>query len=454
LTKPRVVVIGAGVGGLAAAVRLARRGCAVKLVEARTTPGGLASAVKAGGFTFDGGPYILLDRPGLEWALGQLDPALVEQLRLRLVNDVYDVERPDAPTVRIRSSAEETAEGFESSWPGSGRTYRLFVARMTAIHERLRPLLYVSRPGPTQSGAWKDGAFLLRSLGSVFATSGLPVPVTDALAIWTHVAGQRPEEAPSLLAFVPALIHSGGAFRSADGMDALPRLLAQAAAEAGVEIEYGLGVRSVRVEDGRVTAVETGKGELAPVDAVVSNAGGLRTYLDLLGTALPSRVRRKLERLPLQSPGVCAYLAVRDSGRAPYLRFFLPGNGEPCRLLIRPAVLSNGTSDGTSDGWSVARLLSPLAHATAEAWGQAGQQDYLDRILAEPWWRTTVGEARVLARRTPADWGREFLLHRDSMNPVMTAHFMREGRLAHRSPWVRGLYLAGSSTHPGQWMSF
>jgi phytoene dehydrogenase-like protein len=40
------------------------------------------------------------------------------------------------------------------------------------------------------------------------------------------------------------------------------------------------------------------------------------------------------------------------------------------------------------------------------------------------------------------------------MNPVMTARLMRKGRLAHRSPWIRGLYLAGSSTHPGQWVSF
>jgi len=40
------------------------------------------------------------------------------------------------------------------------------------------------------------------------------------------------------------------------------------------------------------------------------------------------------------------------------------------------------------------------------------------------------------------------------MNPVMTARFMRAGRIAHRSPWVRGLYLAGSATHPGQWVSF
>jgi phytoene dehydrogenase-like protein len=78
----------------------------------------------------------------------------------------------------------------------------------------------------------------------------------------------------------------------------------------------------------------------------------------------------------------------------------------------------------------------------------------LDRILAEPWWRAGLDEVRVLGRRLPADWGAEFRLHRDSMNPVMTARLMRRGRIPHRSPWVRGLYLCGSSTHPGQWVSF
>ena len=75
-------------------------------------------------------------------------------------------------------------------------------------------------------------------------------------------------------------------------------------------------------------------------------------------------------------------------------------------------------------------------------------------MLAEPWWRESIADYRVVATRTPGEWGAEFNLYRDSMNPVMTARFMRAGRLAHRSPHVPGLYLAGSATHPGQWVSF
>ena len=75
-------------------------------------------------------------------------------------------------------------------------------------------------------------------------------------------------------------------------------------------------------------------------------------------------------------------------------------------------------------------------------------------ILAEPWWRVGLSDVRVLATRIPAQWGAEFHLYGNSMNPVMTAHLMRAGRMAHRSPYLRGLYLAGSATHPGQWVSF
>jgi phytoene dehydrogenase-like protein len=155
--------------------------------------------------------------------------------------------------------------------------------------------------------------------------------------------------------------------------------------------------------------------------------------------------------LPLQSPGVCAYLSVAGEARPPYLRFFLPGDGQLCRLLVRPEVIS---PELRRDGRAPARLIAPMRHAEAERLGPDGQRAYLDRILAEPWWREHVGETRVLDARIPSRWGADFHLYRDSMNPVMTARLMRRGRLPHRYPFARGLYLAGSATHPGQWVSF
>jgi phytoene desaturase len=448
-----VVIVGAGMGGLTAAIRLAGAGFTVHVFEARGEPGGLASGCAFEGFEFDAGPYILLDRPGLEWAFHRLGLDLEAHVPLRRIADVYEVGFTDGAAVRIVADLDQTAAGFEQNWPGSGQRYLRFVESIEHIHRGLSPLLLIARPGLVdlvRTGAVRHAPFLLRSLHSVHARTGLPAPVLDALSIWTHVAGQRADEAPSPLAFVPALIHSVGAYYPPAGIRSIPQVLARAAAQAGVVFQYGTKVTSIGCESGRVRTVTTDHGESMPANAVVANAAGVGVYLDLID-ATPPRARSRLQRLPLQSPGVCAYLAVKGQNRSSYLRFHLPGGGQFCRSFIRPAAL---VPECVRDGWEPARLLGPMPYELAQRDGPTGQCEYLDRLLAETWWRDGVEEYRVLATRIPAQWGAEYHLYRESMNPVMTARFMRAGRLAHRSPHVRGLYLCGSSTHPGQWVSF
>jgi phytoene dehydrogenase-like protein len=450
--KKEAVIIGAGMGGLTAALRLARAGFRVTVLEARAEPGGLASGNIYEGFCFDAGPYILLDRPGLQWAFASVGLELAEHIELRAIDHVYSVASPGRPVVNIYSSDAATAREMEETWPGSEARYLRFVRKTGAIEAALRPLLYRSAAGPWSllgGGRWRHAGFLLRSLDSVLRASRLPQPVVDALSIWTHVAGQRPEQAPSPLAFVPALVHSVGCFYPKEGIRAIPRVLAAAARAAGVEFRYNTKAKAIRTEGGRVTGVESVAGERFSAEAIVSDCG-IATYLELLEQK-EGASRERCEKLPLQSPGVCAYLAVKGRMESPYLRFLLPGGEARCRLLIRPGVLN--AQEGTGD-WYPARLLGPLDHSKAQRMGALGQAEYLETLLGEPWWRAGITEYRVLARRLPHEWGSEYSLARDSMNPVMTAEFMRAGRLPHRSPDVRGLYLAGSATHPGQWVSF
>ena len=449
----RIVIVGAGMGGLTASLRLAQRGFDVQVLEARSRAGGLASAIEIDGFTFDAGPYILLDRNGLEWAFQSLGLELSSLVSLRRIEDIYQVSSREGSVVRFYSDLEQTAAGFESQWPGSGRRYIEFVTECKKRYDRLQPLLYNSPGGPLElfrGRAWMSIPFLLSSLGGVLSRTGLPDAVIDAIGVWTHVAGQQVENAPSVMAFVPALFHSIGAYYPVGGIGVIPQALAVAAQAAGVEFRYDTRVAGIRCEAGRVNGVETDKGEFVAADAVVSDCNGVGTYLNLV-ESIPGHVRTELTQLPLQSPGVIAYLAVNGAHRPPYLRFNLPGGGAFCRVLVTPSVLA---PDLERDGWWPARLIAPMSHKVAEPGGASGQREYLDEMLAESWWRESLTDYRVLATRTPREWGAEFNLYRDSMNPVMTARFMRAGRLAHRSPYVPGLYLAGSATHPGQWVSF
>ncbi|MBJ6142717.1 NAD(P)/FAD-dependent oxidoreductase [Hymenobacter sp. BT559] len=449
-----IIVIGAGVGGLSAAIRLARQGYRVQVLEARPQAGGLASGFTAGGFTFDAGPYILLDKPGLEWAFAQLGIA-PDALPLTPIEHVYHVLHEDGRATAFDRSLATTAAGFEAQFPGSGALYKAFVEKMLATHHNVQPLTFHSHPGVwdvLRNGSLGSVPFMLSSLASVLDKAQLPPALQASIGIWTHIAGQPMTQAPAPMAFVPGLFHGVGSYYPKGGMRAVPELLEAEARAAGVDIQYNTKVQAIEAFSGAVTAVMTTDGDLMPATAVVSDAAGIGTYVELV-EAKPNKMlqqqKQELQKLPLQSPGTCAYLAVR--GRQPpyYIRFKLRGAG--CTAFVQPGLLA---PELAQDGWYPARLISPLAHPEADALGAEGQRELIDQQLAEPWWQEGISEYKVLHRRTTFEWGRDYNLYRDSMNPVMTSRLMLKGRLAHRSPTIKGLYLTGSSTHPGQWVSF
>jgi phytoene dehydrogenase-like protein len=435
----RVAVIGAGMGGLAASCRLAGLGYDVTLFEARAGTGGLASTFEAGGLSFDSGPYVLLDRPGLTWAFDKIGLDLDAEVKLLRFDPAYEVRFRDGRPLRFHVDLEATVAEIEERWTGAGPRYRDLVTRGEEIYSRIAPLQRVSRPGLLAllaHGIWRDVLFLTRSLDSSLRSAGLPEPLRRAIGIWTHIAGQPMDEAPSPMALVPALVHRFGAFYPSRGIGTLPVVLERRARECGVRIQLRTKVSHLGFAGSR-PKVGIGSDELE-FDAVVSDAG-LATYLTL-ARDFPDRARRRLDSLPLQSPGVCAYLRLQGAPSASYLTFQLDSESS-CRLLARPGAAGNG--------WQPARLLAPCALQDSDE-----QNRYLDELLDEDWWKESVNDFEILGRRVPSSWGREFHLYRDAMNPVMTARFMRRGRLSHRSPYARGLYLAGSATHPGQWVSF
>jgi len=447
----KVVVIGAGVGGLTAAARLAALGHRVVLCEARAEAGGLASGVTAGGLTFDGGPYILLDKPGLEWAFDRLGIDIAA-LDLQPVQQLYEVHSPERRPVRIFLDLERTASELELAWAGAGRAYERFVAEMEGVRRKLAPLLVVSHPTVFELArrrALGAAPFLLRSLRSVLRRTGLPDEVVDAIVIWTHIAGQSPDDAPSVMAFVPALVHSIGAYVPGGGMRAIPKVLLEHAREIGVEIRVNTRARRIRADGRRVRGVELEQGEVIPCDAAVSNYHGIGTYEELVD-GVPASVRRRLREVPLQSPGLCAYLSAR--GRAPrsYLRFMLGGNGQ-VTLAVSPTAAGRAAGD---DARFPMRLIAPIDHRTAGELGEQGQSEALRQMVNQSWWKDGLTDVEVVASRTSRQWGTEMNLYRDSMNPSMNRRLFLGGRMRHRSPWIRGLYLAGASTHPGQWVSF
>lgn len=441
------VVIGAGMGGLCAAIALRRKGRSVRVYEARPTPGGLASSFTIDGRVHDGGPYILLDRPGLTCAFEQLGLNLEDHVDLLPLDEVFRVSRPDGPTLSMWRDLGRTADGIDALYPGAGARYRAFVHRVSAIYDNLTPLQrapHAGARGLLRRGLFREGLFLARGLGAHLTNSHLPTPVQDVLGIWTHVAGQPLEHAPAPLAFVPAIVHNIGAYTVRGGIGRIPQALHRVAEDLGVDFRFGTRVDRVVRDGRRVLGVEVA-GDRIPAERVFSDAPGIGTLVDLVQPPDPA-LSASLVKLPLQSPGVAAYLTADVAPSVPFLHFLLK-RGEKVRLVVHAGAVD-------PDRTGTLRVLSPTDHEWAGRVGPSGQRAYLDRVLAEPWWRAGVTSERVVATRIPDEWGRAFSLYNQSMNPTMTASFMRQGRLPHVSPLADNLFLCGSATHPGQWVSF
>ena len=440
-------VIGAGMGGLTAAIRLAQAGRDVTVFEATAGPGGLAGRVEIDGHKMDGGPYILLDRPGLEWAFEAIGETLTDHIDLIELNETWRVCWPDGQEVRIYRDLEQTASELESAFPGAGKRYRRFVQTTGAVYERLAPFQRGRPPKPWQllrPSRVRSIPFLLRPLGSHLKATGLPERVQHALGIWTHIASQPLAKAPAPLAFVPSIVHKYGAYVAKGGVHRIPEALHRIAVKAGVDFRFNTRITRIVRTGSTVTAIEAGD-ERISVDRVVSNAPGIGTLVDLVDPPEPT-LSATLAALPLQSPGVAAYIQATSEPSVPFLRFLLPKD-EPCRLFIR--------FDGVDPSRAKqARILGPVDHTWAQGAGESGQRAYLDRVLSEDWWKAGLSDITVLGTRIPLEWGKRHLLYKDSMNPVMTAAYMRRGRLPNRSPIADNLYLAGSANHPGQWVSF
>lgn len=441
----RVAIVGAGIGALAAALKLAKAGAEVTVYEGSETAGGLAKGVTVKGESFDAGPYVLLDQPGLKWAFEELDLNF-DSLHLHRIHNVYSVQS-EKRKIELFSDLNQTADQLGSE----AQQYREFVGTTYRKYQQVFPYTFM-KPNPwklLRDGKWGLLPFLTNSLGQVMNQHQLSPSLQDTLGIWTHIAAQSLNKAPSPMAFVPGLIHHVGAYYPAKGISAIPELLYQACKQQKVNFRFQSRVEQIVVKNGRVSGLQLESGELVPAEHVISNSSAIGTYVNLIKET-PSSFVQKIKAFPLQSPGICVFLKIKGNPSGSYVKFQLEKEVPKCKSLIVPNIVLNHEPGE----WKTARLVFPLPHSLTQEMTATDYTNIIAAVLEEEWWKDGILDYEVLGYHTPESWGKQYLLYEQSMNPVMTAKFMRMGRMQHKSPYFKGLYFCGSSTHPGQWVSF
>ncbi|WP_082042980.1 phytoene desaturase family protein [Rhodococcus sp. MEB064] len=474
----RVVVVGAGIGGLATAARLSYRGFDVTVLEQSDQLGGKLGLEEHDGFLFDTGPSLVTMPYVFDDLFEQTGgPADLTFERLPVA---CRYRFPDGTVLDMPGRAEEIPAALDAALGGdAGAQWSRFSARAEQIWDATHEAFLESPIGPRELATlsrrvgdlrtiapWSS----LRSLGRQYLTDPRLRMMLDRYATYT---GSDPRRAPAALATVPHVEQRWGSWHVPGGLHRIADAVAERASSLGADIRTGVTVTSVVVEDGRVRGVETTDGRIA-ADIVVANADAEQVYRSLVPRAPRTAVaRRRLAATTPSLSGFVVLLALRGrDADTPHHRVLFPNDydaefdavfgtrARPAHPAPSPTVYVSAPDDPAlrpdddSEAWFV--LVNAARHGTGSRslvdWDEPGLRErYASRILDVMAERGVDVRDRVLRQTviSPADLMRRTMtpggsIYGTSSNGVGAA-FLRP---ANRSP-VPGLYLVGGSSHPG-----
>ncbi|MEV4352003.1 phytoene desaturase family protein [Actinoplanes sp. NPDC049596] len=452
-----IVVIGAGVGGLTAAVRLASAGHDVTVLERSGSLGGKLGVYERDGFRFDTGPS-LLTLPQVFTEL-ELEPVKLDPVVRHVFADGTVLDSSSDHEVFLSRIAETLGPGAAADWDRFWqRAARIWNASWRSVLRRpVTPASLLGLTWRVRDLAAIAPGVTLRGLGHRYLRDPRLRMMLDRYATYT---GADPRRAPAAHAAVPYAELAFGGWYLPGGLGTIATALAGRCAALGVRIVRNAPVTSIETTDGRVSGVRLSDDRL-PADVVVSNVDALTVYRDLLPT--PGRLAGLTDR---SLAGFVMLLGVR--GETPSLahhNVFFPSHYDAefdaifgsasrrARPASDPTIFVTRAADPSvhpdgAEAWFV--LINAPAHGTGWAavdWRQPGLAeaygthvlDLLARRGLDVRDRLLFTETRTpadLATATAAPGGAIYGTAGSLMRPV------------NHGP-VDGLYLVGGSVHPG-----
>lgn len=467
----RVIVVGAGPGGLAAAMLLARAGLEVDVLERLPFVGGRTSTFEEGGYRFDLGPTFFHYPRVLAEIFAAAGRDLVEEVDLRMLDPQYRLvfgEGGELVTSPDREAMERAIERFS---PDDAGAFSWFMDDNRDKLDRLRPLL--EQP----HGGFKDllRADTLRALPAIKPTRSLHQELAryfrdprlqTAFTFQAKYLGMSPFHCPSVFSIVPYLEYAYGIFHPIGGFGSITDAMARIATELGARIHLGEEVRELIFEGKRVVGARTDGGTWT-ADAVVMNPDFARGMQRLVPEHLrPRWSDRKLESRKYSCSTFMLYLGIEGTYEALdhhtiYVAEDYRGNLEDVEnrhvLSQDPSfyVQNASVTDPTSAprGHSTLYVLVPVTHQHENVDWAEEKARYRDLVVRQLQKAGITGlEERIRFEKviTPDDWSEEYEVHRGAVFSM--AHGLGQMlslRPRNRFDDVDGMLLTGGGTHPG-----
>jgi phytoene desaturase len=460
-----VVVVGAGLAGLSAALQLAGRGREVTVVERDTVPGGRVGRIDTHGYRIDTGPTVLTMTDIIDDAFAAVGETAADRLDLLPVTPAYRASFADGSVIDVHTDADrmvaaveefagpDEASGYLRLREWLGKLYRTeFDGFIAANFDSPLSLLTPQLAGLAAIGGFRRWDRVVRR----FLADERLQRIFTFQALY---AGVPPQQALAVYAVIAYMDTVAGVYFPRGGMRALPDALAAAAVDAGVTFRYGSPVTALERSGDRITAVRTDNERIA-CDAVVLTTELPKTY-ELLGRQprrmlsvrhAPSAVVVHVGTGALEPATAHHNILFGAAWKETFTDIIRDGAlmRDPSLLVTRPTA-----SDPTlaPDDRDLLYILAPapnLARGDID-WAQTGSA-YADQIIgtvADRLLPSLGSDAEVLYVVTPDDWARQGMA---AGTPFALAHTFGQTGPFRPANTVRGVdnaVLAGSSTVPG-----
>lgn len=469
-----VCIVGAGPGGLTAAMILATRGYQVDVFERAPLVGGRNARLRLGEYQFDTGPTFLMMPWILREVFAEAGADLDAELTLTRLDPLYALQFADGKTFRPRVSQAETVAQITELFPGDELGYLRFLAREGRKMDRLIPALQRSydkpwhylRPELLRTLPMLDAH---RSVYDVLSSSFQHEDLRIAMSFQAKYLGMSPWECPGTFSFLAALEHLHGVWHVQGGLCAISEAMARVARARGARIHTSTPVERLLVTRGVVQGVRLADGTEVQADATVINADVAHALSTLLRDDERPRGYRDaaLAKRRYSCSTFMLYLGLdrRYEHLDHHTIAFSADYRRNVEEIVGARVLSEDpsfyvhnpiVSDPSSApvGHSTLYVLVPVPNLSADLdWTQAAprlRRFILEQMQARLGLEDLEQHIQVEKVLTPLDWREQYAVYRGAVFNLSHDFWqMLWLRPRNRFEALGNCYLVGGGTHPG-----
>ncbi|MBN2312041.1 MAG: phytoene desaturase [Candidatus Hydrogenedentes bacterium] len=466
-----IVIVGAGPGGLTAAMILAHRGFRISVFEAKDTVGGRNAPIHMDGYTFDTGPTFLMLKTILDEVFHEAGAATDSLMDMRRIEPMYRLVFTDKSIEPVSDPDAMTAL-LKRLYPGREQGYRAFHKREAVRLAKLFPCL--QKPYHTFSSLFSLDMLaavphlaLGRSLFDVMKGYFGDEELALAFTFQSKYLGMAPWECPGLFSIIPFIEHSLGIYHPIGGLSRISECMAEVARRDGAEIHLSTRVKRILVKDGAARGIELENGEQIHGDDVVINADfGYAAQSLFEPGVLRKYTPERLGRMRVSCSTFMLYLGLDKKYDAPHHTICFADDyrahidavsrGEELKTDISFYLRNADQTDPTiaPDGGSAVYVLVPVPNARGRVDWAAARDTYRDVVLDAVERRTEMTDIRQHIRAehmiTPDEWEHDYnVFDAATFNLAHNWGQLIYFRPRNKFEELDHCYLAGGGTHPG-----